>query len=158
MSSSGDRKAVARRRVLIEALDREVDLRRTFVAAKAESMTTKASILVASASLVTALQSIGGHSPWVGVAIALAAVAAVLGIVVLLPRIGAELDLAATEENLWHETDMEAVRGLTLAKKGLLEKDERALWWRAILIAVGFTALALSLIAAALILLHVLPD
>ncbi|MBT1680984.1 hypothetical protein [Curtobacterium aurantiacum] len=158
MGSSHDRKAVARRRVLVEALDREVDLRRTFVAARAESLTTKGSILAASASLVTALQSIGSDSPWLGFAIASSALAAVLGLVVLLPRVGAELDLEATEANLWGESDVEALRGLTLAKKKVLEKDERALWWRAILIALGFTALALSLISTALVLLQVLPE
>lgn len=157
VGSSREGREVSRRRTLVEALDREVDLRRTFVAARSEALTTKASILVASASLVTALQDADVHSTWIGAAIAASALAAVLGIVVLIPRIGEEISIADTEENLWNERGVEAIRGLMIAKRAILEKDQRALWWRAAVIAAGFAALALSLVIAALVFLQVLP-
>jgi hypothetical protein len=157
VGSAREGREVSRRRTLVEALDREVDLRRTFVAARSEALTTKASILVASASLVTALQDLDVRSTWIGVAIAASALAAVLGIVVLLPRVGEEVNIADTEENLWNEREVEAIRGLMIAKRAILEKDQKALWWRAAVIAAGFAALALSLVIAALVFLQVLP-
>jgi hypothetical protein len=151
-------KDVASHRYLVEAIDREVDLRRGFVASRTLGLTTKASILVASASLITALQASKIHSPWLDVAMALSAVAAILGVIVLLPRVGREVPIMDTETNLWDQTDVKALRGLTLAKVEILDHDEHALFWRAVVLAVGFGALGLSLVVAVLVLALVLPN
>jgi hypothetical protein len=87
----------------------------------------------------------------------LSAVAAILGVLVLVPRVGREMSILETEKNLWDQSDVEAIRGLTLAKTEILEQDERALFWRGRVVAAGFAALGLSLIVEGLILTAVLP-
>lgn len=147
-------KDFARNRVLIDALDAEVDRRRGFVAQRTDALTTKASILIASASLVTALQSAKTDSGWIGFAIGLSALAAVLGIAALMPRVGNELDLIATERNLWGDADVRAIRNLTSAKREVLQQDEHALFWRAIVVTSGFACLAAALVIAGLVFLN----
>lgn len=143
------RKELSRNRVLVEALASEVDLRRTFVADRHAGMTTKASILVASASLMTALQSAGVHSGLIGWAIALSAAAAVFGVAALVPRVGREPSLDSMEANFWNDGDVAAIRGMTVDKKLALKRDEQALFWRAGFVLLGFASLAASLVIAA---------
>jgi hypothetical protein len=150
MGKRRSRNTLDRRRVLIEALAGEVDLRRTFVADRDTAMTTKASILVASASLMTALQSAEVHGGRIGWAIALSAAAAVFGVVALIPRIGREGGLVSIEKDLWNEGDMAAIRAMTSRKNEILEQDERALFWRAGGVLLGFASLAASLVIAAI--------
>ncbi|MCS6588211.1 hypothetical protein [Curtobacterium flaccumfaciens] len=144
------RKELNRNRLLVEALAREVDLRRTFVAERHTAMTTKASILVASASLMTALQSAGLHGDLIGWAIGLSAAAAVFGVGVLVPRIGQEPGLVSMEDNFWDDGEVAAIRNMTADKNRVLEQDERALFWRAGVVMLGFASLAASLAIAAI--------
>jgi hypothetical protein len=138
-----------RNKALIAALHQETDAQRADVASRAGMMSTRASILIAAASLSTALQ-VGQQGPWFVAAVWLSVTSAILGALVLLPRLGDQLNIKQNEDDLWGQDPAEFSRDLMHQKLTLLRGDEKALYWRRYVLLAGYTALALSLAAAAI--------
>ncbi|MDJ0348922.1 hypothetical protein [Cryobacterium sp. PH29-G1] len=149
----GKQNAVVERKILIAALDREVDLQRASVEVRAAGLMTRASILVAAASILTGVQSLDQMSAWFLWSTIASAAAAILGVLVLLPRLGAEVDIDSAESDYWNELDTVALHGFMKDKLRVLKEDEHALIWRRWVLLVGFACLAISLLLAALHLL-----
>lgn len=142
------RRGLRRNKELLAALHQETDHQRADVSSRAGMMSTRASILIAAASLSTALQS-GQQGPWFLAAVWLSVVSAILGAVVLLPRLGSQLGVEQNEKNLWDQNPTEFIRDLMHQKLRILRRDEKAMLWRRYVLLAGYTALALSLAAAA---------
>lgn len=138
-----------RNKELLTALHRETDYQRADVAARTGKISTKASILIASASISSALQY-DAQGFWFLAAVWLSVVAAVLGALVLLPRVGSHLAVEAYEQELWGEEPSEVHRDLMYQKLRILRQDEKALLWRRKILLVGYAALAVSLLSAAI--------
>lgn len=135
--------------MLLAALHQETDLQRADVSSRTGMMSTRASILIAAASLSTALQ-VGQQGPWFLAAVWLSAASAISGAVVLLPRLGDQFAIEENEKHLWDQDPLELNRDLMHQKLHVLREDEKALFWRRYVLLAGYTALALSLGAAAI--------
>lgn len=138
------------RRVLVDALHEEVDRQRSSVAQRSGAMANRASALVASAGIITGLQSTSTLSLPFFLSILSAATAVILGVLVLLPRLGGELGIEQAETDYWNDRDTEAIRNLTKAKLDVLRADERALKRSRKLLLAGFISLAASICASAI--------
>lgn len=147
--SRRDRRDLRRNEALLAALDKETDAQRADVASRAGMMSTRASILIAAASLSTALQA-GQQGPWFLAAIWLSVASAILGAVVLLPTVGDQLNIKQNENDLWGQDPAQFTRDLMHQKRDLLQGDETTLFWRRRVLLAGYSALALSLAAAAI--------
>ena len=112
-------------------------------------MLSRASILIAAASLSTALQ-VGQQGPWFLAAVWLSVTSALLGALVLLPRMGDQLNIKKNEDDLWGLDPVAFSRDLMHQKWDLIREDEKALRWRRYVLLGGYAALALSLAAAAI--------
>ncbi|NOJ58977.1 hypothetical protein [Arthrobacter sp. 260] len=144
-----NRRDTRRNKELLSALHQETDLQREDVSLRTGMMSTRASILVAAASLSTALQS-GQQGLFFVAAIWLSVLAAILGAVVLLPRLGDQLSIQGNETDLWDSDEVELNRDLMHQKLSILRQDEKSLLWRRQVLLSGYTVLALSLAAAAI--------
>jgi hypothetical protein len=119
-------------------------------------MGTRAAILIASASIVTGLQlTRPSEAGWYLLALISAGVAALGGVIVVLPRRGREVDLAGIENHAWNETDTVASRRLLYSRLEILARDKRSLFWRAIVLVVAFVILIVALSCACLQLANV---
>lgn len=136
------------RGVLFERLDQEVDHQRADAARRSDALATRASVLVASASLLTTLQAGAGDFGF-SLTILLTVLAAAAGVGVLFMRSGEQLDIALTEQNLWSKAEGEARRELLYQKLYILRADEKLLRRRASILNTGFALLTASLVAAA---------
>lgn len=134
--------SVSDRRVLIIALDAEVDRQRDSAGQRANAISNRASTLVASAGIIASLQASEIWNIWFILGIFCSAAAGVLGVLVLVPRLGGELDVAQAERDNWNDRDTEAIRNLTNAKLSVLRSDEKALKKRRKLLLWGFALLA----------------
>jgi len=141
---------VERNRIFIAALSTEVDQQRASHLARNSSLTTRASILVASASILTGLQIRDDLSSWFYITVFMSAAAAALGVIVLLPRMGDEVSIASTETEYWGQPETVAIRNFMHHKLSILKKDEKSLRWRRLVLLLGFTLLALAILTAAL--------
>ncbi len=110
-------------------------------------MSTRASILVGAASIVTGLQlpEASASSAWFLLAIAAAVLAVVLGVIVLLPGRGKEVQVLEAETEFWNSTDSRAIWTLSHWKLDALKAQEKRLKNRAVVLVVGFAALGASL-------------
>ncbi|WP_146070884.1 hypothetical protein [Arthrobacter sp. B1805] len=144
-----DRRDLRRNKALIAAIHQETDAQRADVASRTGTMHTRASILIAAASLSTALQ-VGQQGPWFVGAVWLSVTSAILGALVLLPGLGDQLNIEQNEKDLWGQEPTEFSRDLMHQKWDLLREDEKALFWRRNVLLTGYAALALSLAAAAI--------
>lgn len=140
-----DRDDIGDRKVLVLALDSEVDRQRASVSHRATSITNRASILIGSAGIFTAFQAPESGSIWFMASIVVSGAAAIIGVLALLPRLGGELDIRQMEWDYWNNRDTEAIRNLTAAKLSILRVDEEALKRKRSLLLVGFAALGLSI-------------
>lgn len=144
-------KVLAKRAALITMLAAEVDRQLESVGERTRSMATRASILIGSASIMTGLQLPNDNRPWqYVVSLAAGAIAAILGVLVLIPRHGTEVTIEEAEQTFWNLSESQGRRALMHWKLGTLKEQERALKSQAILIVIGFAALAASLVFAAL--------
>lgn len=146
---SGPEDPVGDRQTLILALDAEVDRQRTSVGHRSRAISNRASTLVASAGIITSLQSSSSFSIWFMLSICCGLIAAVVGVLVLIPRLGGELDIGQAENDFWNDRDTEAIRNLAQAKLAVLRTDEQALKSRRKLLLWGFILLALSICSSA---------
>lgn len=105
----------------------------------------RASVLVASAGILTGLQTSGSWSLLFAISVSFSAIAAVLGVLVLVPRLGGEVNIDQAEKDYWNNLDAEAIRNLTKYKLDILRVDESALKKRRTLLLLGFGALAASI-------------
>jgi hypothetical protein len=145
---------LGKRTELIASLADEIDRQLESVGARSRGMATRASILIASASIMTGLQIPEEDRPWQFAASLIAgAIAAIAGVLALLPRGGPEVSIELAEQTFWNLSRTQAQRNLTYWKLDTLKDQEKALKWRARLIVAGFAALAVALIFAALALL-----
>lgn len=124
-------------------------------AATHSGLATRAAILIGSASIAAGLQlAQGSPAGWYLVALIASGLAAVLGVVVILPRAGWEVDLEDLEIKSWQESDTEASRRMLWSRLATLRRDKRSLSWRAVLLSIGFGALTIALICSGLHLVH----
>ena len=139
------------RQILIQSLSAEVDRQRDSVSGRANSMTTRLSILVAAASVTGGLQ-LGIDTPtiWYVVGVFLAGAAALLGAAGLWPVSGTENGIEELQNELWNMAPAEAAYVLMHRKLEILRDEEKVLTVRAWLSRLGFSALALSIIAIAI--------
>ena len=134
------------RRHHIEALDREVDRQRLGVASRANAGTTRASILLASAGVIMSVEaSKPSPGPFEVVSICLAAIAGILGILVLLPRGGPENGVEDLKDEIWPLGRDRATYIMFHRKLEILTKDESLLRQRSSFASWGFGAFGLSL-------------
>jgi hypothetical protein len=134
--------------LILELLDHEVDRQRADVASRGAMVATRATVLIASASIITSLQSDPGGPAFIATVI-LTATAAMTGVVVLVMRSGDELSIVELEKALWPMATNEARRDLVYQKLYALRGDEKRLRRRARTLNVGFALLAASLISTA---------
>jgi hypothetical protein len=138
---------IAERRLLIEVLladsARQLDAAQTVSA----TMGTRAALLIASASIAASINAPARLTfSWYALALSSSVLAALLGIVVFLPRRSKELDLQGIEAEAWNLLDAEVLRSVLYSRIAVLVRDRKAIRRRARLLAVGFSALALSLV------------
>lgn len=156
MKLTADERNVGARRHLIELLLDDSERQLVANSATSSALGTRASILVASASIATGLQlARTDDAGWYLVALIAAALAALSGISVLLPRRGREVVLDDLEGLAWNETDSIASRRLLYSRLDILKKDKTALRWRAIVLQVGFGILFIGIACACLQLANV---
>lgn len=136
---------------LIRILADETDRQLESVGARARSISTRGSLLVGAASIMTGLQlAPGADRPWPYIASVIAgAVAAILGVVALIPRSAPEVPILGAEEAFWNYSGSQSRWTLTHWKLATLREQERALRLRALLVVVGFAALTVAIIFAA---------
>lgn len=149
----GGDEQIEERKVLIRALSEEVDRQRASLSGRVGALMSRAAILVGSAGIFTALQSSDAWSLWFATSVASSGLAAILGVLVLFPRSGPELDIERAEKEFWNRSDTEAIRDLSASKLAFLRVDENALKRKGRLLRVGFVALGLSICLGAM---HVL--
>lgn len=143
------------RRHLLELLAADAERQIGANAGTHSELGTRASILIASASLAAGLQlAQGAQAGWYLVALIASGLAAVLGVVVILPRSGWEVDLEDLETKSWHEAEVESTRRMLWTRIEVLRRDKRSLAWRAVVLTIGFSALAIALVCAGLQLAH----
>lgn len=137
---------------LIDTLAGEVDRQLESVGARSRSMSTRASLLVGAASIVTGLQLLPTSGlPWqYVVSVVAGVVAAVLGVIALVPRAAPEVPILTAERTFWNYSPTRAQWTLTHWKLLTLREQEKALKWRARIVVAGFAALTTAIIFAAL--------
>jgi hypothetical protein len=105
---------------------------------------------------VTGLQLIRpADAGWYLLGLIAAGLAAFGGVIVVLPRMGREVDLVDLETKSWNETDTMASRRLLHSRLAILARDKRSLIWRAIVLVIAFTILIAALVCASLQLANV---
>jgi hypothetical protein len=146
---SDDEKNVSDRRYLVELLLIDAARQLAANAGTASALGTRAAILIASASIVTGLQlTRPTDAGWYLLALISAGVAALMGVIVVLPRRGREIDLTDLESAAWNETDTVAARRLLHSRIDVLARDKRALSWRAVVLVLAFGVLIVGLACA----------
>jgi hypothetical protein len=146
-----DERNVAERRHLIEILLSDSERQLAANAGTASALGTRAAILIASASIVTGLQlARPSDAAWYLLALIAAGVAALGGVIVVLPRRGHEADLREIETLAWNETDTIASRRLLHTRLAILNRDKGSLFWRAIVLVAAFVILIVALACACL--------
>ena len=146
-----ERKALHKRRSLIDDLSAEVDRQRESNAGRANAMTTRLSILVAAASVTGGLQlGVAQPTSWYIVGVFLAGLAALLGAAGLWPVSGTENGVDDLKNELWNMAPAEAAYVFMHRKLEILRDEEKLLGARAWLSRFGFAALALSIGAIAI--------
>lgn len=138
-----------RNKELLATLHKETDYQRADFSLRAGAMATRGSILIAAASISSALQY-GQQGFWFLAAVWLSVISAALGAVVLLPRLGSHLGIEENEGDLWGQNPTQAKRDLMYQKLRILRQDEKALLWRRRVLLAGYSALALSLAVTAI--------
>lgn len=114
-------------------------------------MATRAALLIASAGIANGVQvSQDPADLLLLVALGTGALAALCGLVALLPRRGNDVRIAEAEITLWNASTSTAIRSLTYWKLDTLREQERALVKRSRLLFAGFGLLAVSIVVAAL--------
>jgi hypothetical protein len=142
---------VGNRRALIERLLVDSERQLSANSATASSLATRASILIASASITIGLQlTRPAHAGWYVLALSCSAIAALCGAVVALARRSREVDLVDLESKAWNETDTIAARRLLYSRIAILRVDRRSLFWRAIVLVVGFAFMFIGIGCACL--------
>jgi len=136
---------------LVAILSDEVDRQLQSVGARASSMSTRASLLVGAAGIMTGLQvAPDGDRPWQYIASLVAAgLAALVGVIALIPRGAPEVPILAAERTFWNYTASESRWTLAHWKLDTLRDQERALKWRALVVVAGFASLTIAIIFAA---------
>ena len=136
------------RRYILETLDREVDRQRLSVASRASAGMTRASILIASAGVLMSVEAATLTTGKFEVAsMCLAAVAVVLGAIVLVPRHGGENGIEDLQDELWNLKRDAATHRLLHRKLEILREDERLLKQRSLFAIYGFGTFVLALLA-----------
>jgi len=142
---------------LIRDLSAEVDRQRAAYTSRASAMTTRLSILVAAASVAAGLQLGAAHpTVWYVIGVFLAGAAALLGAAGLWPVSGTENGVQELQDELWGMAPEEAAYVFMHRKLEILRDEETVLTVRAWLSRFGFGALALSIIAIAIHLTHII--
>lgn len=142
---------VGERRFLVELLLADAERQLAANAGTASALGTRAAILIASASIVTGLQlTRPADAGWYLLALISAGLAALLGVVVVLPRRGREIVLSNLETSAWNETDTVAARRLLYSRIDVLRRDKQDLSWRAVVLVVAFAVLIVGLACACL--------
>jgi hypothetical protein len=152
------RREIRERGPIILMLAQEVDAQRASYAARSASMNTRLSVLVAAASLATGLQ-VDLQTPhfWYLLGSCLAAGAAIAGVVALWPRYGGENGVEELQRELWNYPPDMARYVLLHRQLDVLKEDEGRLSVRAWCARIGYSLLALSIVAVALQLTMPLP-
>jgi hypothetical protein len=140
-------RALRKRGPLIAELAMEVEYQRSDVSSRASGIATRASILVAAASISTGLQA-GQQGLWFTIAIGLSALAAIGGVIVLLPRLGGQIPVEETEADLWDGDAASNRRNFMYQKLYIIRRDEQSLKWRRVVLLAGYGALAAALVFA----------
>ena len=141
---------IGERRELIVALSADVDRQLVSVTDRSTAQGTRAAILVASASIATALPAGNVPDPLYVLALSCAAASALCGVVVILPRVGYEVPVRDVEKDAWNLSATMALRRLMYEKLVVLEHDESALKWRRRVLLGGFSLLVLTLCFSAI--------
>ena len=145
-----DAQEVGDRRELIMALSSDVDRQLGSVSDRTTSQGTRAAILVASASISTALPAGNLPDPLYVAALACAAASALCGVIVILPRVGHEVPIHDVEVDAWNLSPTMALRRVMYEKVAVLTHDEKAMKWRRFVLLGGFALLALALCFSAI--------
>lgn len=135
------RDPLEQQRTLVVALNADVDRQLASSEAASAAMSTRASILVAAAGLTSGVQ-LSAQSAWPAV---LTAVAALVGVMLLVMRTTSEVPIADAEKQFWTDTPVAAIRNLMHWKLGVLRERERSLSRRRWLLVSGFALLAASI-------------
>ena len=135
------------RRRLIELLLKDSERQLSANAATSSALGTRAAILIASASIATGLQVVrNAEAGWYLLALTATALAALAGVVVVLPRRGREVDPRDVENSAWNDTDTEVTRRLLYSRLAILDRDKSASRWRALVLVIGFAALLVGVV------------
>lgn len=139
------------REALIDDLLLDVDRQLASAEGRTRDLHSRASVLIATASILVGISAIDARiDVWFIAACTFAVVAAICGIVVLIPRYGEEVPLRDFENQHWDESHIVARHALYRKKIDILAEIDSALVWRAWVVSAGFACLILCLVAAAL--------
>lgn len=128
----------------------EVDRQRESAAGRTATMMTRLSILMAAASVAGGAALTQKHPAMSLVAAALlAATAAVVGVVALLPRGIGENGIDEMQREMWNVDEPRAMHIYLARKVETLRDEERLINFRASCARIGFVLLTLSLVAIA---------
>ncbi len=146
-----ERRTYKRHQHVIDALDREVDRQRSSVARRGAAMLTRGGVLLAAAGVTLSIEVNSSSSGAFHIAaIALAAFAAALGAMAVIPRSGPENDVRELEKELWSMGPQEATHVLLHRKHEILRSDEKILNQRSKYWLAGCASFVLSLVALVL--------
>lgn len=129
-------------------LNREADFQRQAFSGRQAAHNSRAAILIGAASVASAVH-LSQHTEATQVAAAIfAGVAALLGVLTLLPRIGKDISVAGPRDELYVTGVNTMNLNLLNAKLEVQAIDEKALKWRSRVQTAAFLLLALAITAS----------
>ena len=146
MSDSGEvETAIASSREQLGLLHREIDFQRQSFTTRYTNLSSRAVVLIGSASVTSALHITQKPTAAETVAVGAAMLAALLGILTLIPRSGREVNVTAMRDDLFTVSPGMTEMNLLNAKIRVLGEDEKALKLRSVAQIVGYLLLAAAI-------------
>lgn len=151
-------RSIGEREHLLSLLLADSERQLVALAGTFSAISTRAAILIASASIVTGIQVLPvDDAAWYLLALIAAAFSALTGVVVIVPRIGKQVAIRRLEAEGWNDGDAEASRRVLYSRLAVIESDNVAVWWRGIVVTAGFISLFAAVLFACLQLAGVDP-